>query len=57
MKLQGLENPWFRSRFQPYMAWASMGFFLVLLIFNGFEVFLGDNWNVNNFLVSYIGLP
>lgn len=58
-QLQGLadENPWFRSPFQPYLAWSSLTFFAVLLIFNGFPVFMSGKWNVSDFLVSYIGLP
>jgi yeast amino acid transporter len=58
-KVQGLtdQNPWFTGPFQPYTAWATMIFFSVLTLFNGFEVFLHGRWNVSDFLVAYIGLP
>lgn len=47
----------FRSPFQPYLAWSTLVFFTIILIFNGFEVFLKGNWNINDFLVAYIGIP
>lgn len=47
----------YRPRFQPYIAWTTMIFFSILVIFNGFEVFMNGNWNVNDFLVHYIGIP
>jgi amino acid transporter len=31
--------------------------FSVVLIFNGFTVFLKGNWNPSSFVASYIGLP
>ncbi|KPI40602.1 putative proline-specific permease put4 [Cyphellophora attinorum] len=58
-KVQGLtdQNPWFRGPLQPYTAWATMIFFSVLTVFNGFEVFLEGHWNISDFLVAYIGIP
>jgi amino acid transporter len=47
----------FKSPFQPYVAWATLVFFTIILIFNGFEVFLKGNWNTNSFIVAYIGIP
>jgi amino acid transporter len=58
-KVQGLEaqNPWYRSPFQPYMAWMALVFFSTLTVFNAFKVFFEGNWNVRNFIVTYIGIP
>jgi yeast amino acid transporter len=47
----------FKSRFQPYAAWFTLIFFTVILIFNGFPVFLKGRWSVDDFLVAYIGIP
>jgi hypothetical protein len=34
-----------------------MIFFSILTLFNGFQVSMAGNWNVPDFIVSYIGLP
>ncbi|TVY93584.1 putative proline-specific permease [Lachnellula willkommii] len=50
----------FKSSFQPYTAWIALTFFAVIIIFNGFDVFVGEHhshWNVTNFLIAYIGIP
>jgi amino acid transporter len=58
LQAQGLaeENKWFRSPFQPYVAWVSLVFFSIVTIFNGFEVFMKGKWNISDFLVAYIGI-
>jgi len=62
LKAQGVDRNTlvFRSRFQPYLAWIALCFFAVIILFNGFIVFVGQhhqNWNVTNFLAAYIGIP
>ncbi|PVH74167.1 hypothetical protein DL98DRAFT_519476 [Cadophora sp. DSE1049] len=50
----------FKSPFQPYTAWAAFFYFAIIIIFNGFHVFVGQdhqNWNVTDFLAAYIGIP
>ncbi|KAK0117040.1 hypothetical protein ONS96_012882 [Cadophora gregata f. sp. sojae] len=50
----------FKSPFQPYTAWAAFLYFAIIIIFNGFNVFVGQhhqNWNVTDFLAAYIGIP
>ncbi|KAI9680288.1 MAG: hypothetical protein M1829_001174 [Trizodia sp. TS-e1964] len=47
----------FRSPWQPYTAWCALIFFIIIIIFNGFKVFIGNNWSVADFLVAYIGIP
>lgn len=39
----------FKSKFQPYTAWLAFFYFAMIIIFNGFHVFVGSrhqNWNV-----------
>jgi len=62
LKAQGVDRNTlvFRSHFQPYLAWISLIFFGLIIIFNGFDVFVGSrhqHWNVTNFLAAYIGIP
>lgn len=47
----------YRSRFQPYLVWVAMCVFAILLLCNGFSVFVAGNWSVSTFLTSYIGIP
>lgn len=42
----------FRAKFQPYVAWGSLIFFLVIILFNGWQVFTHGNWNVQNFVTA-----
>lgn len=40
----------FKSPFQPYTAYITLAFFIIIIIFNGFHVFVGQhhqNWNVS----------
>ncbi|KGQ08889.1 putative proline-specific permease put4 [Beauveria bassiana D1-5] len=46
----------YRSRFQPYAAWISGIVFSVLLLLNGFKVFVKGNWDTPTFITSYIGI-
>lgn len=54
MAVQGVspsELP-FRSRFQPYAAWVSLIFFLVIILFNGWQVFTYGNWDPQAFVTA-----
>uniref|UniRef100_A0A0B7JSB6 Amino acid permease/ SLC12A domain-containing protein n=2 Tax=Bionectria ochroleuca TaxID=29856 RepID=A0A0B7JSB6_BIOOC len=46
----------FRSRLQPYAAWVSLIGFSILLLVNGFKVFVHGYWSVADFITSYIGV-
>ncbi|OAA64924.1 Amino acid/polyamine transporter I [Cordyceps fumosorosea ARSEF 2679] len=46
----------YRSRFQPYAAWISGVVFAVLLLLNGFKVFVKGYWDTPTFITSYIGI-
>lgn len=53
LKAQGVDRNTlvFKSRFQPYTAWIALGFFVMIILFNGFDVFVGENhshWNVTS---------
>ncbi|RQM07484.1 hypothetical protein DH86_00002992 [Scytalidium sp. 3C] len=62
LKAQGVDRNTlvFKSRFQPYTAWFALFYFAIIIVFNGFDVFVGkhhSHWNVTNFLSAYIGVP
>ncbi|KAI0839926.1 putative proline-specific permease [Hypoxylon sp. FL0890] len=42
---------------EPYAAWVSMIGFTILLLLNGFTVFIDGQWNVETFISAYIGIP
>ena len=46
----------YRSRFQPWASWVSGVTFTVLLLLNGFKVFVKDHWDTGTFITSYIGI-
>jgi amino acid transporter len=57
-KVQGISRsdiP-FRSPFQPYLAWISLVFFSLIIIFNGFDSIAGG-WDYQAFITDYIGVP
>lgn len=53
---QGVMDVPFRSRFQPYSSIVSICGFGLLLVVNGFKVFLDGQWDTSSFLTSYIGV-
>jgi len=65
LKAQGVDRNTlvFKSPFQPFTAWFAFTYFLIIIIFNGFDVFLGrgtpggSHWNVTQFLTAYINIP
>jgi amino acid transporter len=62
LKAQGVDRNTlvFKSKFQPYTAWFALIYFALIILFNGFDVFVGEHhshWNVTNFLAAYIGIP
>ncbi|KAH7126436.1 putative proline-specific permease [Dactylonectria estremocensis] len=53
---QGITDIPFRSRFQPYAAWVSMVGFSLLLLLQGFKVFVKGYWDTPTFITAYIGI-
>ncbi|KAF3393197.1 Proline-specific permease [Talaromyces pinophilus] len=39
------------------LAWGPIGYFCIILLFNGFAVFTAGNWSAQNFVSAYVGLP
>ena len=56
-KVQNQLSVPYRSIVQPYAAWITLVFFIVLALINGFNVFIGSEWSVSGFLTAYIGIP
>jgi amino acid transporter len=60
LKAQGVDRNTlvFKSRFQPYTAWSALIYFAIIIIFNGFDVFIGEHhshWSVTStFLPSLL---
>jgi amino acid transporter len=46
----------FKSPFQPYLAWGSFWFFAMIILFNGFYVFI-PSFDYQSFLTDYLGIP
>jgi len=62
LKAQGVDRNTlvFRAHFSPYTAWFALFYFAMIILFNGFDVFVGEHhshWNVTDFLAAYIGIP
>lgn len=59
LKRQGLSRDAFpyKAPFQPYASWFGFAFFTLIILFNGFTVFLAGEWNTSKFFAAYITLP
>ena len=59
LKRQGLSRESFpyKAPFQPYASWVGLIFFSLIILFNGFTVFLANNWNTSTFFTAYITIP
>ncbi|GAA5838134.1 hypothetical protein JCM5353_001508 [Sporobolomyces roseus] len=57
-KVQGLDRNEFpfKGRFQPYAAWFGTIGSLVITLAQGYAVFLKGNWDIQDFIASYIGI-
>ena len=47
----------FRTPFQPYFCYFTLGVVSLLTLTNGFQVFFPSKWSVSDFLAAYITLP
>lgn len=56
LKAQGISRSTlpYTARFQPYLAWFGLFFGVLILLTNGFTVFI--NWNTSSFFAAYISL-
>lgn len=59
-KKQGInrhaELPW-AAPLQPYITWASLVFFVVLIFTSGYVTFIHGHWNDETFVSSYLNIP
>lgn len=46
----------YKSPFQPYMAYATLVFFTLVIVFNGFDAIAGG-FKYESFITDYIGIP
>ena len=46
----------FRSPLQPFAAWYSICFFTMVILLNGWEIFLKGNFSGEKFVTTYIGI-
>ncbi|KAI9893925.1 MAG: hypothetical protein M1814_005478 [Vezdaea aestivalis] len=58
MKAQGVDRNTlvFKSFWQPYTAWFALVFFGIVIVFNGFAVFIHGSWNTQKFIVAYANI-
>ena len=56
LKAQGIDRNTlvFKSPLQPFMAWASLTFFTIIIIFNGFPAFYP--FDITKFATAYVGI-
>lgn len=47
----------YKAPFQPYATYIGILFVTLVILFNGFQVFLSGEWVVNTFITAYICLP
>lgn len=47
----------YKAPFQPYASYFGLFWMIIIIIFNGFAVFLKGGWNVQNFITGYITVP
>ncbi|KAF2754467.1 hypothetical protein EJ05DRAFT_443227 [Pseudovirgaria hyperparasitica] len=59
MRAQGISRArlFYRSPFQPFMAWATLGTLVVVVLTSGYSVFFPGRWSTSVFLTTYINLP
>jgi len=46
----------YKAPFQSYASYFGIFCISIIILFNGFPVFLSKSWNINNFITAYIGL-
>jgi amino acid transporter len=58
MKRQGIDRNTlpYKAPWQPYATWVSLVFLMLVALLNGFKVFVGDNWDVQDFIAAYVGV-
>ncbi|EGF98367.1 uncharacterized protein MELLADRAFT_51018 [Melampsora larici-populina 98AG31] len=47
----------YKAPFQPYLSYFGITMISIIIIFNGFKVFLAGSWSPSKFIAAYISLP
>jgi len=47
----------YTAPFQPWLSYFGITMISLIVVFNGFEVFLKDKWSASKFVAAYISLP
>ncbi|KAJ6624231.1 amino acid permease/ SLC12A domain-containing protein [Mycena sp. CBHHK59/15] len=45
------------NRFQPWPAYWALAWSVVIVLFNGWSVFIKGEWDVSDFIIAYINIP
>ncbi|EGG10318.1 uncharacterized protein MELLADRAFT_34045 [Melampsora larici-populina 98AG31] len=59
LKVQGYDRDSlpYKAPFQPYLTYYTLTVLTLVIMLNGFEVFIPGNWSTGEFVVAYITLP
>nr|GAT55188.1 predicted protein [Mycena chlorophos] len=59
LKAQGIDRTQFVywNRWQPFPAYWALIWSIIIVLFNGWAVFLDGHWNTRDFIIAYINLP
>lgn len=54
LKRQGISRDTFayKAPLQPYLSWYGLVFIILVILFNGFPVFLEGNWDISKFFAA-----
>lgn len=47
----------YKAPFQPYLSYFGITMISIIIIFNGFKVFLSGSWSISKFFAAYVSLP
>ncbi|KAJ6629583.1 amino acid permease/ SLC12A domain-containing protein [Mycena sp. CBHHK59/15] len=59
LKHQGIDRSKFVywNRFQPYPAYWALSWSIIIVLFNGWSVFLKGQWVATDFIIAYVNIP
>ncbi|KAH9817185.1 amino acid permease/ SLC12A domain-containing protein [Melampsora americana] len=47
----------YKAPFQPYLSYFGITMISIIIIFNGFKVFLAGSWSISKFIAAYVSIP
>ncbi|KAK9315151.1 amino acid permease/ SLC12A domain-containing protein [Lipomyces starkeyi] len=51
------DSKYFYNRFQPFPAYWAIFWCFVVVLFNGYQVFIKGMWDISDFFIAYINIP